>query len=78
LGWLTNNSYFRDWTNSNLRQVLFENQTAAIEAELTPFGFIEDGITNENKPTVEAGDLWFTGDIDAEMVKMKNRWLENV
>jgi hypothetical protein len=77
-GWLSNDPYFKEWTNTNLRKVLFESQTAAIEAELTPFGIIDDGIQHENKPVVEAGDLWFTGDIDSEMVKLKNRWLENV
>lgn len=58
-GWLTTNPYFRDLTNSNLRETMYENQIRQIEDELTPFGFIEDG-REENKPEqfIMDGDLW--------------------
>ena len=49
-GWLTTNSYFKDLSNKNvdLRRAMFEKQMLAIEEELTPFGFIDDGIQIEN------------------------------
>jgi len=58
-GWLTTNPYFRDMTNLNIRENMFENQIRQIEDELTPFGFIDDGREAE-KPEqfMEAGDLW--------------------
>lgn len=78
-GWLSNDSYFKDLTNSNLRKALFENQIDQIENELTPFGIIEDHTRNEaEKPQVESGDLWFTKDPFLEIGNMKKSWLENV
>jgi hypothetical protein len=49
-GWLTTNSYFKDLSNKNvdLRRAMFEKQMLAIEEELTPFGFIDDGRQIEN------------------------------
>lgn len=77
-GWLSNEGYFKELISSNLRKELFENQTALIEAELTPFGFIDNGIDNLNKPEVVAGDVWFSTDPFVEIEKMKRKWLENV
>jgi hypothetical protein len=42
-GWLTSNSYFKDLNNVNLRESMYKKQMQAIEEELTPFGFFEDG-----------------------------------
>jgi hypothetical protein len=49
-GWLTTNSYFKDLSQKdiNLRKAMYEKQMLAIEEELTPFGFIDDGIQVEN------------------------------
>jgi hypothetical protein len=29
-----------------------------IEEDLTPFGFIEDGVQNEDKYVIEDGEIW--------------------
>ena len=42
-GWLTTNSYFKDLNNINLREIMYKKQIQAIEEELTPFGFFDDG-----------------------------------
>ena len=49
-GWLTTNSYFKELSlkDINLRKAMYEKQMLAIEEELTPFGFIDDGIQIEN------------------------------
>jgi hypothetical protein len=41
--WLTTNSYFKDLNNINLREIMYKKQMQAIEEELTPFGFYDDG-----------------------------------
>jgi hypothetical protein len=41
--WLTTNSYFKDLNNVNLREIMYKKQMQAIEEELTPFGFYDDG-----------------------------------
>jgi hypothetical protein len=42
-GWLTTQPYFKDLNNINLRTIMYEKQIQAIEDELTPFGFYDDG-----------------------------------
>jgi hypothetical protein len=42
-GWLTTNSYFKELNNLNMRQIMYEKQMKAIEEDLTPFGFYDDG-----------------------------------
>jgi hypothetical protein len=34
----------------NLRKVMYENQMKAIEDELTPFGFYNDGSSEDEQP----------------------------
>jgi hypothetical protein len=48
-GWLTTNTYFKDLSikDVNLRKSMYEKQMKAIEEELTPFGFIDDGRPEE-------------------------------
>jgi hypothetical protein len=58
-GWLTTNPYFKELTDVNLRETIFEQQINRIEEELTPFGFIEDGRENtEPEQYIQDGDLW--------------------
>ena len=42
-GWLTTNPYFKDLNDVNLREIMYKKQMQAIENELTPFGFYDDG-----------------------------------
>jgi hypothetical protein len=46
-GWLTNDPYFTDLNDVNLRQEMYESQMKQIEDELTPFGFYDDGQVDE-------------------------------
>ena len=78
LAWLTTQPFFKDLTDMNLRKVLFDEQAKQIEEELTPFGEILNGIDEKDIPEVFTGDLWFEGDVDAGMVKLMRKRLENV
>ena len=42
--WLSTQGYFSDLTNMNIRRQVFDEKLKQIEEELTPFGFIENGI----------------------------------
>ena len=55
-GWMISQGYFKDSTNTDLRKSFMQEQLEMIEQDLTPFGFIEDGIRTERK--VESGDIW--------------------
>jgi len=45
--WMTSTSYFKDLNNVNLRQIMYEKKIQAMEEELTPFGFFDNGDTRE-------------------------------
>jgi hypothetical protein len=55
-GWMISQGYFKDSTNTDLRKSFMQEQLEMIEQDLTPFGFIEDGIRKQQR--VEDGDIW--------------------
>jgi len=75
--WATNELYYKDITNSDLRLDLYESQIKDIEDDLTPFGFMDDGI-EDLPPEIDkfGGDVWFHKDLNAEMEKLKNKWFQ--
>jgi len=75
--WATNELYYKDITNSDLRLDLYESQIRDIEDDLTPFGFMDDGI-EDLPPEIDkfGGDVWFHKDLNAEMEKLKNKWFQ--
>ena len=58
--WLTNQNYFKELTNEDIRKRLYQSQQKMIEEDMSPFGFIDDGITmNEEAPFIDVdGDYW--------------------
>ena len=51
--WLTQQRYFKELTDVDLREKLFADKMKEIEQDLVPFGFIEDGTEEE---TFKDGD----------------------
>ena len=45
--WWTSQNYFRDMTDVDVRKALFEEKQQQIDEELTPFGFIDDGVADD-------------------------------
>jgi len=78
LGWAANDPYFKELTDSNLRKVLFEDQAKIIEEELTPFGFIDNGIVADIQHEVIDSDIWFREDPEVMMERMRTKMLQNV
>ena len=58
--WLTNQQYFKEITDDDVRKRLFESQQQSIEQDMAPFGFIDDGIsyTEESSFVDVDGDFW--------------------
>ena len=46
-GWLVTNPYFKELNDVNIRHAMYENHIKQIEEELTPFGMITDGVTED-------------------------------
>ena len=58
-GWLSNQVYFKELSNSDVRSKLYEEQANIIEQDMAPFGFLDDGINEHEEETVdEYGDVW--------------------
>jgi hypothetical protein len=55
-GWLTTNTYFKDLTDIDIREKLYDTQMRQIEEELTPFGIIVSG--REEEAFIAGGDYW--------------------
>ena len=58
--WATNDPMFKDLMNANNRQALYSSQMKNIEDELTPFGFIDNGLSTEPDVEVIDGDIWLS------------------
>ena len=58
--WLSTQMFFKDLTDVNIREGLYNSQTRMIQNDLTPFGFIEDG--SEPEAEVIDGDYWMWAD----------------
>jgi len=43
--WLTDQTYFKEVVNSNVRKTLYEDNISRIEEELLPFGLVDKGIS---------------------------------
>ena len=61
-GWLSNQPYFKELTNTNARLKMYEEQKNLIEQDMAPFGFVDDGVHDpeEDEESVdEYGTRWF-------------------
>ena len=58
--WATNDPMFKDLMNVNNRQAMYSAQMQTIEDELTPFGFIDNGVPDEEQAIIDGQDLWLT------------------
>ena len=59
--WLANQRYFKELTNADVRGQMFTEQQNAIEADMAPFGFIDDGLNDPEGNDgyfVDAGEVW--------------------
>jgi len=59
--WLTNQTFFKELTDDDIRRRLYQSQQKMIEEDMAPFGFMDDGVNyvDQNMPFVdEDGDYW--------------------
>jgi hypothetical protein len=55
--WAVQQDYFREMTDQSIRKELYEKDKDSLEADMSPFGFIEDGSSGEDQ-FVADGDIW--------------------
>ena len=56
--WYSGQPNFKELNDIDLRQSLMGERAREIEDDLTPFGFIEDGMDESEKLVVEDGEVW--------------------
>ena len=56
--WLATTDYFRELHDSDVRLRMYQEQKEAIEADMAPFGFVSDGINDEESFVDSDGDRW--------------------
>jgi hypothetical protein len=65
--WAVMQDYFKELTNQDIRKKLYADQRDQIEQDMAPFGFVVDGVhDNESTFVDKDGDVWHTdeyGDI---------------
>ena len=59
--WLVQTDYFKELTDQDVRKRLYEEQRNAIEQDMAPFGFMDDGMGEDSFVDAE-GDQWFKAD----------------
>ena len=58
--WLVQMDYFKELTDQDVRKRLYEDQKDQIEQDMSPFGFLNDGISDDTTFVDSEGDRWFT------------------
>jgi hypothetical protein len=72
--WLVAQEYFKEMTNNDVRKRIYEEQKNQIDQDMSPFGFIMDGLDNtEVYVEKETGDRWLSGNTsNLETVELWN------
>jgi hypothetical protein len=69
--WLAVQDYFREMTDNDVRQRIYEEQKNQIEQDMSPFGFIVTGLEGD-EGIVTDGSLWEYGDTQEDVSYMWN------
>ena len=56
--WLVQQEYFKELTDQDIRRRIYEEQKNQIEQDMAPFGFILNGVDDEEVVVDEKGDVW--------------------
>ncbi|QBP06164.1 terminase large subunit [Synechococcus phage S-B68] len=55
--WAVAQDYFKEMTDQSIRKELYEKDKDSLEEDMSPFGFISDGVNDEAR-FVEDGNIW--------------------
>jgi len=58
--WLATTDYFRELHDDDVRMKMYQEQKEGIEADMAPFGFIDDGVGYDQTFVDDEGDTWKT------------------
>ena len=70
--WLVQQEYFKEMTDNDIRQRIYDEQKNQIEQDMAPFGFITSGLEGD-EGFVQDGTVWY-GDTQEEVGYMWNHY----
>jgi len=56
--WIVAQQYFKEMTNNDVRKRIYEEHKNQIEQDMSPFGFISDGLDDDFFVEKQTGDKW--------------------
>ncbi len=71
--WLAVQDYFKEMTDNDVRQRIYDEQKNQIEQDMAPFGFVSDGLEEQESFVDKEGDRWFLdeyGDVASDITYM--------
>jgi hypothetical protein len=69
--WLVMQEYFKEMTDQDVRRRIYEEQRNQIEQDMSPFGFIDDGMGDDSFIDGD-GSLWEYGQTQEQVSYMWN------
>ena len=56
--WLVAQDYFKEMTDDDIRKRIYDEQKNQIEQDIAPFGFMDDGLTDQSSFVDPEGERW--------------------
>ena len=72
--WLVAQDYFKEMTDNDVRKRIYEEQKNQIEQDMAPFGFISDGVNDEETFVDNDGDRWHVDEYGDKGGGMSYMW----
>ena len=68
--WLVQQEYFKEMTDNDVRQRIYDEQKNQIEQDMAPFGFITTGLEGDEGFVDADGNLWEYGETQEDVSYM--------
>ena len=72
--WLVAQDYFKELTDQDVRKRLYDEQKNQIEQDMAPFGFVSDGLTEDNSFVDPEGERWYADEYGDKGGGMNYMW----
>ena len=75
-GWVTDQTYFKELTDNDIRERMYQENQDQLEQDMAPFGFVLDGVSDEYGEKIgETIDEY--GSRFSPVVQSHREWLED-
>lgn len=75
--WLTGQQFFKDYTDTNVKEKLFEDKIRRLEEDVMPFGFIANGIDDPENDTAQDINWLSNGKTPQELAEENKKLYKN-